>query len=262
MNIKHMYRLKNTVIVLFLIILVNGSCRNIFRKDHSLTLKEYQAKGMPEINIVWPQSKLMEAYNALLTIKTKSFQSLPRKGSRKSGAVFSQLLNKENLSFIDDPKKSLREKALDTQPVGRFVSELSRIYTDNLRPQQYYSEELIEIFIYEMYVRKRMLEVAEQIMNSTDPEAIGMQAGRDGIVRGYVNLITTLIRNQEKAKAFPSRQLKKLNNEVSKSIKENLRYLDPESKQILSAEIKKVTETSVSVSLKKTNEKLLKLLAD
>ncbi len=157
---------------------------------------------------------------------------------------------------------SLRDKALDTQPVGRFVSELSRIYTDNLRPQQYYSEELIEIFIFEMYVRKRMLDVAEQIMNSTDPEAIGMQAGRNGIVRGYVNLITTLIRNQEKTKAFSSRQLKKLNNEVSKSIKENLRYLDSESKQMISSEIKKVTETSASGSLKKTNKELLELLAD
>jgi hypothetical protein len=257
-----MYRLKNTVIVLFVIILVNGSCKNIFRKDLSLTLKEYQAKGMPDINIVWPQSKLMEAYNTLLSVKTKSFQSLPRKDSRKSGAVFSQLLNKEHLSFIDDPGKSLRDKALDTQPVGRFVSELSRIYTDNLRPQQYYSEELIEIFIFEMYVRKRMLDVAEQIMNSTDPEAIGMQAGRNGIVRGYVNLIETLIRNQEKTKAFSSRQLKKLNNEVSESLKENLRYLDPESKQMISSEIKKVTETSASGALKKTNKELLELLAD
>ncbi len=66
-----MYKLKNTVIVLFLIILVNGSCKNIFRKDHSLTLKEYQAKGMPDINIAWPQSKLMEAYNTLLICKNK-----------------------------------------------------------------------------------------------------------------------------------------------------------------------------------------------
>ena len=257
-----MYKLRNTVIVLFLIILVNGSCKNIFRKDLSLTLKEYQSKGMPEINIVWPQSKLMEAYNSLLTVKTKSFHSLPRKGSRKSGAVFNQLLNKENLSFIDDPEKPLREKALDTQPVGLFVSELSRLYTDNFKTEQYYSEELIEIFIYEMYVRKRMLGLAEQIMQSTDPETISMQAGRNGIVRGYVNLITTLIRNQEKTEAFSARQLKKLTNEVAISLKETIQYLDPETKKIISSEIKKVTDSSVSASLKKTNEELLQLLAD
>ncbi len=262
MNTKHMYRLKNTVIVLFLIILVNGSCKNIFRKDLSLTLKEYQAKGMPDINKAWPQSELMQAYNTLVSIKIKNFESLPRKGSRKSGTVFSQLINKENLDFLNDPSMSLKNKAFDTQPAARFVNELSRIYTDNLKPKQYYSEELIEIFIFEMYLRKRMLELAEQIMNSKDPEVIGLQAGRKGIVNGYVNLIITMIRNQEKTEAFSARQLKKLNNEVAISLEENLKFLDSDSKQKISAAIKQTSEKSPSGYLKKTNAKMLKLLGD
>lgn len=257
-----MNKLKNIIIVLFLIILVNGSCKNIFRKDLSLTLKEYQTKGMPDINKAWLQGELMKAYNTLINIKIKSFESLPRKGSRNSGTLFSRLISKENLSFLDDPSISLKDKALDTQPAARFVNELSRIYTDDLKPQQYYSEELIDIFIFEMYLRKRMLDLAEQIMNSKDPEVTAMQAGRKGIVNGYVNLIITMIRNQEKTETFSARQLKKLNNEVAISLEENIKYLDPETKQFISSEIKKVTDSSASVSLKRINEELLQLLAD
>ena len=257
-----MYRLKNTLILLFLIILVNGSCRNIFRKDLSLTLKEYQEKGMPDIDTAWPEDKLMKAHITLGSIRTKNLLKLPRRDSRKSGSVFSRILSKENMSYLDDPSKSLQDKAYEIQSMGSFINEVSRMYTDNFRAEQYYREELIDIYIFEMYVRKRMLEVAEQIMNSKDPEVIGMQAGRKGIVNGYVNLIITMISYQEKTKAFSARQLKKLNNEVSISIKENIQYLDSENKLEISDEIKKITEKSTSGSLKKTNEKMLRLLAD
>ena len=115
-----MYRLKSILILLFLIILVNGSCKKIFRKDLSLTLKEYQSKGMPDINKAWPQGELLQAYNTLISIKIKNFESLPRKGSRKSGTLFSQLINKKNLFFLNDTSMSLKDKAFDTQPAARF----------------------------------------------------------------------------------------------------------------------------------------------
>jgi hypothetical protein len=257
-----MYGLKNILIISVLVILVSGSCKNISRKDLSLTLKEYQAKGMPDINKAWPQGELMQAYNTLVSIKIKNFSSLPRKGSRKSGIVFSQLLNKENLDFLNDPAISLKDKALDTQPMARFVNELGRIYTDNFKPKQYYSEELIDIFIFELFVRKRMLKLSEQIMNSKDPEAIDMQAGRKGIVNGYANLVITMIRYQEKTEAFSARQLKKLNNEVAISLEENLKYLESDSKKMISSEIKQMSEKFPSGSLKKINDKMLKLLGN
>jgi hypothetical protein len=257
-----MYKLKNTVILLFLIILVNVSCENIFRKDLSLTLNEYRAEGMPDISKAWLQGELMKAYNTLVIIKIKNFESLPRKGSRKSGTVFSKLISKENLAFINDPSILLKDKAFDIQSAARFVNELSRIYADKLKPKQYYSEELIDIFIFEVYIRKRMLELAEQIMNSKDPEFIGNQAGRKGIEKGYVDLIVTLIRNQEKTEAFSPRQLKKLNNEVAISLEENIKYLDTDSKRKISAAIEQITEKSASRSLRRSKAKILKMLAE
>ena len=69
MKINNMNTLRNTLPLFLIIILVSGSCKNIFRKDLSLTLKEYQAKGMPDINTPWSEDKLMKAHITLGNIK-------------------------------------------------------------------------------------------------------------------------------------------------------------------------------------------------
>lgn len=204
----------------------------------------------------------MKAHITLGNVRTKNFQQLPRRDSRKSGAVFNRIISKENLSFLDDPSKSLRDKAYEIQTIGPFISEVSRMYTDNFRTEQYYSEELIDIYIFEMYVRKRMLDLAEQIINSKEPEVIAMQSGRPAIVRGYVNVITNLIRQQEKTKAFSVRQLKKLNKEVANSILENVKYLDTQSKQDISSEINRFNDKSKEGYLGKDFANVLKALKD
>lgn len=105
-----------------------------------------------------------------------------------------------------------------------------------------------------------MLDLAEAIMNSRDQEVVPMQAGRPAIVRGYVNFITILIRSQNKTKAFSVRQLKRLNRELSKSINENLKYLDPASKKDISSEIEQLSEKSGGGSGSKDLTKVLKVL--
>ena len=257
-----MYGLKNILTISILVILVSGSCKNISRKDLSLTVKEYEAKGMPDINTPWPEDKLMKAHVALAGVRTKNFQQLPRRDSRKSGAVFNRILSKENLSFLDDPSKSLYDKAFEIQSIGPFINEIGRMYTDNFKQEQYYSEELIDIYVFEMYVRKRMLDLAVQIMDSRDPQVIPMQSGRTAIVRGYVNLIGFLIRQQDKTKSFSARQLKRLGSEVANSVKENMKYLDAENKKEISAEINQLAEKSKAGSISKDITNMLKALKE
>ena len=48
---------------------------------------------------------------------------------------------------------------------------MTRIYTDELRVKQYYSEELIDLFTYNLYLRKKMFELAGQI-NADMPEYV------------------------------------------------------------------------------------------
>jgi hypothetical protein len=257
-----MYKLKTTLFFLILIIVVNVSCRNLFRKDLSFTLKEYEERGMPDIKNPWSERDLMKAHITLGTIRTKSFQSMPRKESSRSGALFSRIVSKDNLAFLNDPGMALHDMAFQIQTTSSFLNDLGRMYTDNLKPQQYYHEELIEIFIYEIFVKEKMLELAERIKNSKVPDDISMQRGHKSIVNGYVNLITTMIKNQEKTKAFSARELRRLNKEVAVSISNNIKYLDSESKQKLTEEIKSISEKSGSRYVKKDFADVLKGLKD
>lgn len=256
-----MHKLKNAFLILFLILLANTSCKNIFRKDLSLMVKEYQSLGMPDIDTVWTYNYLVKAHGIIANLRMKNFFSLPRYKSRKSGAIFSRIINKDNLSFLKDTTTSLRDKALQIQSFWSFISDIGRMYTDNLRIKQYYSAELIEIYTFDMYVRKKMFELAGVIDKSKVPDDISMQQGRTGIIIGYVNLITFLIHEQEKTKSFSPRQLNILNSEVARSITDNIQYLDSESKQKLSDEIKKITEGSSSGSKRKHLNKILKLIS-
>ena len=253
---------KNIFIVLVTIILLTTSCKNIFRKDLSLTENEYTAKGMPDIGKVWTEQELIKAHVTLGSLRTKNFLTLPVKGSRKSGKVFSRIISRENLSFLDDPSKPLRDKAFEIQTLANFLNEISEMYHDNLRTEQYYSKELIDIFISEIYVREKMLELAEKIKNARDPADMAMSSGRPAIVGGYVNLIRILVREQEKTKSYPSGELKRLSGAVLKSVRENLKYLDSESKQKLSAEIRNTSEKIKSGSARKDIAEMLKFLLE
>ncbi len=255
-------KLKETILFLLTIILVNGSCKNIFRKDLSLTVKEYYLLGMPNIDSVWNEDSYVKAHITVSNIRIKNFSHLPRKDSKKSGAVFNHIISKDYLSFLNDSSKSLRDKAFQIQSLSSFLNELSRMYTDNLQQRQYYSEELTEIFIYEIYVKGKMLELAEKIMNSKDKDAISMQSGRKAIVAGYINLMTTLIKNQEKTKSFSVRELKKLDKEVAFSFANNLKYLDSESKQKIRLEIKSIIEKTHSAYIRKDFAEVLKSFKD
>jgi len=256
-----MYRLKNPVVILILVMLIAGSCKKS-KKDLSLTAKEYQMKGMPENDKIWSDQDYINAHNTLGSLRVSNFLSLPRKHSNKSGAVFSRIINKENLSFLNDSTISLRDKAFRIQYFSSFLNELSRMYTDNLKKEQYYDEELIDIHIFELFVRKKMLELAGKIMNSKEKEDISMQSGTKAIVKGYLNLVSAVLREQVKTEIFPARDLKRLSMEVSNSLMENLSWIEPADRQKISVEVQNTIDKSPSGSVKKNYGKILKLLKE
>ncbi len=253
--------MKNYLIIILAITSFTISCKHVANNDHSLTVQEYTLKGMPPADSAWKEESYLKAHITLSNIRLKDFSALPRKNSKKSGEVFNHLISKEYLSFLDDPSKSLRDKAFQIQSLASFLNELGRMYTDNLRTQQYYSEELIDIYLYELYVRKRMLDLSEKIMNSKNQEDISMQSGSVAILRGYVSVVASLVRTLEKNKAFSSSELKRLSNGISFSLKENLKYLDPSGKEEISVQINKTKVKSGSRYIKKNLQKDLALLA-
>ncbi len=257
-----MKKLKTTIPLLLIIVLAAVSCKNIFRKDLSMTVKEYYLLGMPDADSAWNENSYVKAHITLSNIRIKNFAHLPRKGSKRSGTVFNRILSKDYLSFLNDSSKSLRDKAFQIQSLSSFLNELARMYTDNLHQKQYYNEELTEIFCFELYVKERMLELADRIKNSDDPADISMEQGRPAIISGYVNLISILIRNLDKTNAFSSGEIKRIGREVSISISSNMKYLDKASKQKITSEITSFTKKTRSGHMRKDFEEVLNSLKE
>jgi hypothetical protein len=259
---KHkMKHFKYILLVVVITGLATVSCKSLFRKDLSLTLKEYQVYGMPDITVPWNEQHLMKAHVALGAVRMKNFMKLPRRDSRRSGAVFSHILSPDNLSFLNDTT-ALHDKAFTIQAYWSFINDMGLIYFDNFKSKQYYSDELIDIYIYQLFVRKSMFKLADRIDRSDAPNDQGIKQGRPAIVNGYVYVVESLLQKQEKTSTFSASQLRKLNKAVTASILENSVYLNHASKQKLSESIKRIIEKNKSLYSGKEYDTLMKSLSD
>jgi len=255
-----MKHIKYIVLVVVITGLATVSCKSLFRKDLSLSIKEYQVYGMPDITVPWNEQLLMKAHVALGSVRMKNFQKLPRRDSRRSGAVFSHILSPDNLSFMNDTT-ALHDKAFTIQAYWSFINDMGLIYFDNFKQKQYYSDELIDIYIYQLYVRKSMFQLADRIDRSDALNDQGIKKGRPAIVNGYVYVVESLLQKQEKTSTFSQDQLRKLNKAVTASILENAVYLDQASKQKISETIKKIMEKKKSFYPEKEYDTLMKSLS-
>jgi hypothetical protein len=225
-----------------------------------MTVREYKILGMPDIDTLWSTKYLYKAYSTLARIRSRNFFSLPRNKSRKSGAVFSQIINRDNLYFLYDSTMTLREKAFQIQSLSGFLNDMTRIYGDELRVKQYYSEELVDLYTFNLYVRKKMFELASEIDKSDKPEDIGMKPGRGVVVTGYVMLVGSIVNEQEKTESYSTAELKRLSKAVVHSIKENIQYLDVENKKKIVADLNRSIERHPSGYVPKEYKKVLKLI--
>jgi len=243
-------------------ILICGSCKNSTKKDMSYTAGEYKAKGMPDADSIWSDKDYVKAHVVLGKIKAASFFSMPAKNSEKSGPVFRRMISKENLSFLEDTSQSLGNRAFRIQYFSSFLNELSRMYFDNLKPEQYYREELIEIYIFRLYVQDKMLELGNRIMISDDPSVKGMQEGFTAVRQYYMNLIYVLLNEQIKSEIYRSADLEKLSAQVSASLTKNVTWMSIDSRQKILKQVQNTIEKTTLDPVKKNFTSTLTLYGD
>jgi hypothetical protein len=247
---------------MILVILITGSCDNLLKKDYSLTVKEYQKLGIPDHNRIWTNDDYINSNITLGSIKSDYPLSLPRKNSKKSGAIFSRFINRENLSFTGDTALPLRSRAYLIQHFTRFQGELQQAYSDKTKEEQYYEEELIDIEIFGLFVHERMLSLAEIIMKSTDESLTGIQSGLKTVKYNYLQLIEMLLAEQVRTKAYSTKNLEKLSKEVSRSLIENHEWILPADRLTISAQIQSTIDKSSSKIVKADYQKILNALDD
>ena len=254
-----MYRLKFFLVILILLMIINVSCNKSSKKDLSLTAKEYETMGMPDHTKLWSSQAYMRAFTVLSNIKLSNPLSFPRKNSKKSGAVFNCFVNKENLSFVNDSAIPLMDKAFEIQSLVGVQNKLIRAYTDDLKPEQYYDEDLIDSYIFGLHIHEKMLELAIEILNSEEESVINMKSGLKAVLNGYVQMSCVMLGEQIKSNVYRDNDLDRLSTEVSRSLIDNLKWIQPADRQRIGAQIQNTIEKAPSVHIKNNYREALKV---
>ena len=241
-----MNKIKNRLVFLIAIMIVAGSCRSNHYKDHSLTVKEYRKLGMPDYNKIWTRVDYVKAFSALSSVKLYQPMSLPRKHSRKSAKVFRSLINKANLSFVGDTTIPLAQRAMEIQFLPGYLSNLRNLYYDKLNPEQYYNEELIDIYIFQLYIFKNMLDLAGKIMNSEDEDAISLRSGSRAVFNSYYNFTVFLLEEQLKSDVYSESDIERLSDAVAESLQLNKGWFESSDKQKINSLMEGVLEKTTS----------------
>jgi hypothetical protein len=257
-----MNNLKNSFVVLSLVLLATGSCHNSSKQDLSLTPMEYQKLGMPDPNKTWTIYDLINAHISLSSLNRTNPLFLPRKNSKKSGVYFSRIVNKDNLSFVQDTTLSLRNRAFLIQYYQKLQNELIALYTQKLKHGQYYGEELIDMFIYGLFIHEKMLDLSGKIMNSKEVPDIEIQYGQKTVLNNYAKTISTMLGEQLKSKDFQRKDLDRLSEEISLSIIKNRKWIKPKNMGEIKNQIQNIIEKSSSVFVKNNYRKALEALKD
>jgi len=254
--------LKNTLLILFLIISVNGSCKRESTKDLSLNAEAYDKLGMPDYNKIWTIGDYSNAIITLSSLRINYALSLPRILSKKSGALFNKFINEENLSFVNDTTLPLPVRAYQIQSFGRLQSELEQIYSVELNERKYYKEELIDIEIFGIFVYEKMMELAWTIMDSDDESVIGMRSGLQAVKYNYLSLIARLLNEQVELKEYPLNSLERLSDSVSASIIKNQEWFLPADRKAIISQIEAIIEKSPADYIKNNLDETLEILND
>lgn len=243
-------------ILLLIILLPLDSCNN----DHTLKPEHYQTLGMPSHKKIWTNDDYVACNITLSSLKMNDPLSLPRMSSRKSGDLFRRMVSTDNLDFIHDNDQTLRTRAYTIQYFTRFQTEMEQMYTIEYKGKMYYSEELLELDIFGLFIHDRMLELAMIINNSDDPEVEGLRDGMGAVKFNYMKLIPRLLDKLEKTDQFTESDRLRLVKAISTSIKVNLAWMNESEKTTLKSEFACSIEKTGSTGIKSILEESLNTL--
>ncbi|NMC37861.1 MAG: hypothetical protein GYA41_06025 [Bacteroidales bacterium] len=257
-----MFRTTKIFVLLFLAALFFSSCKTESAKDLSLNPEEYRKLGLPGHTRIWSIQDYINSNITLSTLKSNFPYSLPRKSSKKSGAIFARLMDEKNLSFIYDKNIPLSTRAYTVQHFTRFYSELQSIYSVDVDDIGYYGDELADINIFGLLVHDRMLELAFVIMNSDVEEAKDLQFGMKTVKRNYLNLIDGLLDEQVKAEVYKEDDLNTLSDKITASVSKNISWFVQSDKDSVTSWVENAMAGCPTEHIRQNFKKMLKIIED
>ncbi len=228
--------------------------------DHSYTLEEYRELGMPDYDSVWDIQDYETAFLVLNTLKYGKPFTLPSRDSEKSGILFSRMMNLENLSFLQDEKLPLHEKAQTIKWWLNIYQGLILVYTNVAMERQYYIRELVDIDIFGVGLAQKMLDLGDELNESKDPNDVVMQADLPAIQKMYVDLLTKVLEKQQHTSQYPEQTLELLSDSISNSVRRNMDRFDEDATERIKQELLTVIDSTSSRKIRNNYRALIEIL--
>jgi len=252
-----MRSLNNYYFFLWVILIISSSCSKRVDKDLSLTRQEYLALGVPDYDNIWTQDDYIDAFTILNKLKLTKPSSLPKKDSKKSGKLFERIISDENFAFLLVDTLSLSEKAYQIQYYSSIQNELVRLYTIVLNKDQYYYQELIEIYIFGLNVTQKKLDLANKIMKSEAGEDKKMQYGLYSVQLGYMEMVLYVLENHNISTSYSKKDHEHLSKKVVESVMKNKDWMKPKDAEILKQKFQMVIDNTTSEATRENYRELL-----
>ncbi len=236
---------------LVLLVLLLPSCHQQEEQDHSLTVKGYMRQGIPPINRPWTNDEFSAAVNILQLIKTKDSLALPRYDSKKSGPLFRHMISMDNLAFLNNDLFSLHDKTFMLQNFLNIEGQLTGLYMNRNSGQQYYSRELIQLYMFAIAITQKMLDLAYAINISENRDARCMKSGLPAVQHLYEKMLVFVVKEQTHLSSYRTDDLEALSDTVGAAITKNSDWFAPQTRYLLKAELQNVAEHTSSEKIKK-----------
>ena len=105
---------------------------------------------------------------------------------------------------------------------------------------------VIDIYIFQLYIFKNMLDLAGKIMNSEDEDAISLRSGSRAVFNSYYNFTVFLLEEQLKSDVYSESDIERLSDAVAESLQLNKGWFESSDKQKINSLMEGVLEKTTS----------------
>ena len=126
------------------------SVKTSVTKDESLNVEAYRKAGFPSLRRIWSPGEYFIAAEAIAALAQKTTETLPRFRSSRSGALFEQMISRDNLLPLDNKKIPIQIRAYAMYQMVMSFQRMLIDYQDALQKGIPVSSEIVELIGFEL----------------------------------------------------------------------------------------------------------------
>ncbi len=232
--------------------------------DASLTIAQYQQRGVPSPEPIWGAEEYAEAIEVF---GGDDPAPLPRHGSSRSGALFARLISTDNLLHARSVREILEMGAEPTQAAltrmihyTEQVPGLLMMYVEATDGVQPYGSEVVRISIYTLQTGRALFDLTYGFLGSQSSELQNSdgvrdakQQMRDGLNQTLDGLLAMLSENG----SFLAADMEFLADGLRREVPGVFGYFSALQKKTVRASIEKVSKKHTNRRVRESMKSLL-----